>query len=157
MSSRDVLFGAYKVLMEQVDKDATPQFLDNLKHTLIHGEDTSMNTKFAELSKCLNHPSLNPLALPFSYMINGVLPDDTNNEQTDIEMGNETTEASSKPENNTQFSFSKSTTIRDENKSGSEEISSDEPEDEETEPTKSKKTKVSRRSKNTKTKNRIVL
>ena len=100
--SRDVLFGAYKALMEQVDKDATPEFLNELKKTIRSVEDTSIESKFAELSKCLNHPSFNPLALPFSYMINGVIPDSTNNEQTDIDMekieeGNTSTNITCKP------------------------------------------------------------
>ncbi|CAO1361388.1 unnamed protein product [Diamesa serratosioi] len=157
VKSRDVLFGAYKVLMDQVDKDATPEFLNDIKHAISRGDDISMGTKFAELSNCLNHPSLNPLGLPFSYMVNGVLPD--TDEQTDVVMGNvaeenKSTETRSNPANNAQFSFSSSTVIQDEITSGSEQISSD---NDETETSKSKKTKICRKSKRNKNNPRLVL
>ncbi|CAO1325674.1 unnamed protein product [Diamesa hyperborea] len=93
--SRNVLFGAYKDLMEQVDKDATPEFLSELKNAIRSGEDTSKESKFPELSKCFNQPSINPLALPFSFIFNGVTPDLANNEQTDVEMNNSIAENTS--------------------------------------------------------------
>ena len=113
--SRDVLFGAYKALMEQVDKDATPELLNELKNTIRRGGDGSIEYKFTELSKCLSHPHLNPLALPFSYLFNGVIPDFTNNEKTDpsdVDMenegaGNTSSEITCKAEANTQVSNSK--------------------------------------------------
>lgn len=112
--SRDVLFGAYKALMEQVDKDATPELLNELKNTIRCVGDGSIESKFTELSKCLSQPHLNPLALPFSYLFNGVIPDFTNNEDdtSDVDMeneeaGNTSSEITCKTEANTQVSNSK--------------------------------------------------
>lgn len=160
-SSLDVLFGAYKALMEQVDKDATPELLNDLKNAMIYGEDIPMESKFEELSKCLNVPSLNPLGLPFSYMFNGVIPDLSNNEQTDIEMesieeGITSNKIPCQPECNNQITSSsikkektphtvKDTSDFKENLSFESDESDDEKTEQNTNP--NKKVKICRRSK----------
>lgn len=150
--------------MEQVNKNATPELLNDLKNAIRFGVDNSVES---ELSKCFLDPSFNPLTLPFSYLINGVIPDSTNNVQPDKEMekveeGNTSNNIASNPENNTQFTPSTSSAIQEEKTppkknqtSVSEETHSDKSDDEKSDdekseqikPPKRKKPKVYRRSK----------
>lgn len=140
-------------MMEQVNKDATPELLNDLKNAIRFGDNSNVS-KFPELSKCFLDPRFNPLALPFSYMMNGIEPDSTNNEETDIEKEiveeeNTSNNITSNPENNTPFTPSTSSAIQEEKTPPKENETSDSDDDksDQIKPPKNKKPKVYRRSK----------
>lgn len=64
------------MLMEQVEHDATPEFLEELKTNICAGQNENSHPEIANLSQIFQDASLNPLKFPFEYLLNGTLPTD---------------------------------------------------------------------------------
>ena len=62
------------MLLEQVEYDATPEFLEELKSKICAGFSTQTHPGVAELSQIFQDKNLNPLSFPFEYLLNGSLP-----------------------------------------------------------------------------------
>lgn len=68
------------MLMEQVEHDATPEFLEELKSKICAGHEQMSHPKIEKLSKIFQDTSLNPMNFPFEYLLNGTLPKDEESE-----------------------------------------------------------------------------
>lgn len=62
------------MMNEQIEHDATPEFLDELKSKICAGYTEEMHPRVNVLAKIFQDKSLNPLNLPFEYLLNGTLP-----------------------------------------------------------------------------------
>lgn len=62
------------MLNEQIDRDATPEFLEELKSKICAGDTEISHPRIAALTEIFQDKSLNPLNLPFEYLLNGTLP-----------------------------------------------------------------------------------
>lgn len=62
------------MLNEQIELDATPEFLEELKSKICAGDTEVSHPQIASLTKIFQDKSLNPLNLPFEYLLNGTLP-----------------------------------------------------------------------------------
>lgn len=62
------------MMMEQVEHDATPEFLEELKSKICAGYTEDSHPRVAEVAKIFQDKSLNPLNFPFEYLLNGTLP-----------------------------------------------------------------------------------
>lgn len=74
--SSKVLYDTHQMLMEQVEHDATPEFLEELKLKICGGQNENFHPKTSNVSKIFQDTSLNPLNFPFEYLLNGTLPAD---------------------------------------------------------------------------------
>lgn len=72
--SEKVLLDTYRMMMEQIEHDATPEFLNELKSNICVGHTEDSHQAVANLARVLQDKSLNPLSLPFEYLLNGNLP-----------------------------------------------------------------------------------
>lgn len=72
--SFSVLHETHKMLMDQVEHDATPEFLSELKSKICAGYDEVSHPKIADLANLFQDKNLNPLNFPFEYLLNGTLP-----------------------------------------------------------------------------------
>lgn len=79
--TKTVLYDTYRMLMEQVKRDATPEFLDELRSQICAGYTESAHPEIANISKLFHDKSLNPFNFPFEYLLNGTLP--ANSEKPD--------------------------------------------------------------------------
>jgi hypothetical protein len=78
--SKTVLYKTYGDLMKQVENDATPEFLNELKSKICAGHDETSNSRVEKLSEVFEDKTLNPFDLPFEYLLNGELPDEQKKE-----------------------------------------------------------------------------
>lgn len=69
-----VLYDAHQMLMEQVEHDATPEFLDELKSKICAGYTEESHPSIENLAKLFQDKDLNPFSFPFGYLLNGTLP-----------------------------------------------------------------------------------
>ena len=72
--SMAVLFNTHRMLCQQVEHDATPEFLNELKSKICAGYTEEINPEISDLAKIFQDKSLNPLNFPFEYLLNGTLP-----------------------------------------------------------------------------------
>lgn len=72
--SLKVLYDTFRMLNEQIELDATPDFLEELKSKICAGDTEVSHPCIASLTKIFQDKSLNPLNLPFEYLLNGTLP-----------------------------------------------------------------------------------
>lgn len=71
--TKKVLYDTYNMMMEQVESDA-PACLEDLKLKIGTGFKESSHQSVVNLAETFQDPSLNPLNLPFEYLMNGTLP-----------------------------------------------------------------------------------
>lgn len=71
------------MLMEQVEHDATPEFLEELKTNICAGQNQNFHPNIVNLSEIFQDASLNPLKFPFEYLLNGNLPSDKEESQVE--------------------------------------------------------------------------
>lgn len=69
-----VLASTHQMLLDQIEHDATPQFLEELKSKICAGYTEETHPGVAELGKIFQDKTLNPLNFPFEYLLNGTLP-----------------------------------------------------------------------------------
>jgi hypothetical protein len=69
-----VLTSTHQMLLDQIEHDATPQFLEELKSKICAGYTEETHPGVAELGKIFQDKTLNPLNFPFEYLLNGTLP-----------------------------------------------------------------------------------
>lgn len=62
--------------MQQVEGDATPEFIAELKSKICAGYTEQPHPKIAQLARIFQDKSLNPFSFPFEYLLNGTLPED---------------------------------------------------------------------------------
>lgn len=72
--SLKVLYDAHQMMTKQIDHDATPEFLDELKSKICAGYTEESHPGVADLAKLFQDKSLNPFNFPFEYLLNGTLP-----------------------------------------------------------------------------------
>lgn len=72
--SLNVLRETHKMLMAQVEHDATPEFLSELKSKICAGFEEVSHPGIVDLANLFQNKGLNPLNLPFEYLLNGTLP-----------------------------------------------------------------------------------
>lgn len=72
--SKKVLADTYGMLNEQIERDATPEFLEELKSKICAGDADVPHSRIASLTKIFQDKTLNPLNFPFEYLLNGTLP-----------------------------------------------------------------------------------
>lgn len=63
--------------MEQVNRDASPEFLEELKSKISSGSTETSHAGVGNLAKVFQDSDLNPLDLPFQYLLRGSLPAET--------------------------------------------------------------------------------
>lgn len=62
------------MLLEQIEHDATSEFVEELKSKICAGYNMESHPGVVELSKIFQDKNLNPLNFPFEYLLNGSLP-----------------------------------------------------------------------------------
>lgn len=62
--------------MEQIEHDATPEFLEELKSKICAGYTEECHPSVANLANLFQDKSLNPFNFPFEYLLNGTLPEE---------------------------------------------------------------------------------
>lgn len=72
--TENVLLDTYDMMMEQVEKDA-PKYLEELKEKIGTGSTAIPHPGVTLLSEIFQDNNLNPLNIPFEYLLNGKLPD----------------------------------------------------------------------------------
>lgn len=70
--------------MEQVEHDATPEFLEELKSKICAGYTEHSNPSVSSLTELFQDKSLNPFNFPFEYLLNGTLPIEPLKELNDV-------------------------------------------------------------------------
>jgi hypothetical protein len=68
------------MMMQQVEHDATPEFIEELKSKICAGYMEEPHPKIAQLAEIFKDKSLNPFNFPFEYLLNGTLPEETNSQ-----------------------------------------------------------------------------
>lgn len=69
-----VLMSTHQMLLHQIEHDATPEFLEELKSKICAGYTEETHEGVAELSSVFQDKGLNPFNFPFEYLLNGTLP-----------------------------------------------------------------------------------
>lgn len=69
-----VLVSTHQMLLDQIEHDATPEFIEELKSKICAGYTEETHPGVAELSTIFQDKSLNPFNFPFEYLLNGTLP-----------------------------------------------------------------------------------
>lgn len=82
--SLKVLYDAHQMMTKQIDHDATPEFLDELKSKICAGYTEESHPGVADLAKLFQDKSLNPFNFPFEYLLNGTLPVESLTEKSDV-------------------------------------------------------------------------
>lgn len=72
--SLQVLLQTHDLLMEQVNKDATPEFLEELKSNMCAGGSGCPSVGVEGLAEAFRDKNLNPLGFPFEFLLKGSLP-----------------------------------------------------------------------------------
>lgn len=80
--SLNVLHNTHRMLMEQIEHDATPEFLEELKQKICAGQTEEAHPSASCLSSIFQDKSLNPMDFPFEYLLNGTLPAMTQKAET---------------------------------------------------------------------------
>lgn len=65
------------MLTEQVQHDATPEFLSELKSKICAGYTEQPHKDVKNLAMMFQDKGLNPFNFPFEYLLNGTLPEET--------------------------------------------------------------------------------
>lgn len=73
--SQRVLYNTHAMLMQQIEHDATPEFLEEMKSKICAGSTDQAHPSIANLAKMFNDEDLNPFNFPFEYLLNGTLPE----------------------------------------------------------------------------------
>lgn len=73
----------HQMLLEQIEHDATTEFLEELKSKICAGFSVQTHPGVAELSQIFQDKNLNPLSFPFEYLLNGSLPNMPDEETKD--------------------------------------------------------------------------
>lgn len=68
--------------MEQIEHDATPEFLEELKQKICAGRTEESHPSASCLASIFQDKSLNPMDFPFEYLLNGTLPAFTQEDET---------------------------------------------------------------------------
>lgn len=72
--SLQVLSQTHKLLMEQVNKDATPEFLEELKSNMCARGSGHPSVGVEGLAEAFRDKNLNPLGFPFEFLLRGSHP-----------------------------------------------------------------------------------
>lgn len=64
------------MLTEQVEHDATPEFLSELESKICAGYTEEPHTGVKKLAKIFQDKGINPFNFPFEYLLNGALPEE---------------------------------------------------------------------------------
>lgn len=62
------------MLMQQIEHDATPEFLEEMKSKICAGSEYKFHPSISNLAQMFNDETLNPFNFPFEYLLNGTLP-----------------------------------------------------------------------------------
>lgn len=81
--SLKVLNDTYQMLTEQIEHDATPEFLNELKSKICAGYIKEPHPKAKNLAEIFQDKGLNPFNFPFEYLLNGALPQEPITEESD--------------------------------------------------------------------------
>lgn len=77
------------MLLEQIENDATPEFLEELKQKICAGRTEESHPSASCLTSIFQDKSLNPMDFPFEYLLNGTLPAQTQKVETVKSTGSE--------------------------------------------------------------------
>lgn len=80
-NSLKVLHDTHELLMNQVNEQATPEFLDDLKMKICADNTEAHHKGVQGLNKIFQDKSLNPFNFPFEYLLNGSLPSQAEEEK----------------------------------------------------------------------------
>lgn len=64
----------HDLLMEQINKDATPEFLNEIKSKICAGGREQPNVGVEDLANAFQDKNLNPFGFPFEFLLKGSLP-----------------------------------------------------------------------------------
>ena len=87
--SLKVLYDTYQMLTEQVEHDATPEFLSELKSKVGIFDEPNSNVK--NLAEIFKDPGLNPLSLPINCLLQGSLPEESETQNIEDPLLEQTT------------------------------------------------------------------
>lgn len=81
-----VLFQTHDLLMEQVNKDATPEFLEKVKSKICAEGIKKPLVGVEGLAKAFQDKNLNPFEFPFEFLLKGSLPSEDEPEVDPIQI-----------------------------------------------------------------------